>query len=152
MELTSPDQAPNSVTYDVYMQDSPRMMTLVIEVGQGVFWTFDLVPAMHVETVYFVKEDYADVLDPDNWDHITPSVAITRGDNQGLYNPYLENSYNGFGPSGTLWHLGPTSEANPMNYTDWVDAVGGQAANLPGQTLSMWCLEENIYFDLAIEN
>ena len=152
MELTSPDQAPDFITYDVYMQDSPRMMTLVIEVGQGVFWTFDLVPALHGETVYFSKEDYADVLDPDNWDHVTPSVAIMRGDNQGLYNPYQEDSYNGFGPSGTLWHIGPTNEANPMNYTDWVDAVGGQAANLPGQTLSMWCLEEDLYFDIAFES
>ena len=38
-ELTSPDQAPESVTYQIYMQESPRMMTLVIEVGTGVFWT-----------------------------------------------------------------------------------------------------------------
>ena len=60
------------------------------------------------ESIYFVKEDYADVTNSDNWDHITSSVAIMRGDNQGLYNPYVEDSYNGLGPSGTLWHLGPT--------------------------------------------
>jgi hypothetical protein len=69
-ELTSPDQAPESVTYAAYMQDSPRMMTLVIEVGPGVFWTFDLVPALDGEPVYFAKEDYADVTDFDNWDQI----------------------------------------------------------------------------------
>ena len=55
-ELTSPDQAPESVTYQMYMQESPRMMTLVIEVGAGVFWTFDLVPALDEAVV--VKEDY----------------------------------------------------------------------------------------------
>ena len=59
------------------------MMTLVIEVGEGIFWTFDLVPAMNdEESIYFIKEDYADVTNSDNWDHITSSVAIMRGDNQ----------------------------------------------------------------------
>ena len=38
-----------------------------------------------------------------------------------------------------------------MNYTDWVNAIGGQAANLPGQTLSLWCLEEDQYFDINFE-
>ena len=152
-ELTSPDQAPGSITYQIYMNEEPEMMTLVIEVGEGIFWTFDLVPAMNdEESIYFVKEDYADVTNSDNWDHITASVAIMRGDNQGLYNPYIEDSYNGLGPSGTLWHLGPTREANPMNYTDWVNAIGGQAANLPGQTLSLWCLEEDQYFDINFES
>ena len=62
-----------------------------------------MVPALDGEAVYFVKEDYADVTNPENWDHVTESVAIMRGDNQGLYNPYVEDSYNGLGPSGTLW-------------------------------------------------
>ena len=30
-----------------------------------VFWTFDLVPALDGEAVYFVKEDYADVTNPE---------------------------------------------------------------------------------------
>ena len=151
-ELASPDEAPESVTYQVYMQEYPRMMTLVIEVWEGVFWTFDMVPALDGDPVYFAKEDYADVMDPENWDHVTPSVAIMRGDNQGLYNPYVEDSYNGWGPSGTLWSLGSTSESDPMGYMEWVDAISGQAANLPGQTLSMWCLEENLYFDIEFES
>ncbi|MDC3166204.1 T9SS type A sorting domain-containing protein [Candidatus Marinimicrobia bacterium] len=155
-ELTSPDQAPESITYQVYMQGNPRMMTLVINVSSDenspIFWTFDLVPAMDAQPVYFIKEDYADVTNPDNWDHVTPSLAIMRGDNQGLYNPYVEDSYNGSGPSGTLWSLGPTSEADPMGYMEWIDAIGGQAANLPGQTLSMWVLGEDLYFDIEFEN
>ena len=75
-----------------------------------------------------------------------------RGNNQGLYNPYVEDGYNGFGPSGTLWSVGYTSEADPMGYMEWSDAIGGQAANLPGQTLSMWCLAENLYFDIEFES
>ena len=61
--------------------------------------------------VYFEKEDYADYNDPDNWDHITESVAITRGDNQGLFNPYQDGGRNGNGPSGTLWAPLRTSQA-----------------------------------------
>ena len=70
-------------------------------------------------------------------------------DNQGLYNPYMEDSYNGLGPSGTLWSSGPTSESNGMNYMEWVDAIGGNANSLPGQTLSMWCLEK-IYILISL--
>ena len=33
-----------------------------------------------------------------------------------------------------------------------VNAIGGQAANLPGQTLSLWCLEEDQYFDINFES
>ena len=52
------------------MNEEPEMMTLVIEVGEGIFWTFDLVPTMNdEESIYFVKEDYADVTNSDNWDH-----------------------------------------------------------------------------------
>ena len=83
----------------IYMQESPRMMTLVIEVGAGVFWTFDLVPALDGEVVYFVKEDYADVTNPENWDHVT---IHNERSNQGLQT-YVK-LYNG-GPSGTLWYL-----------------------------------------------
>ena len=54
-------------------------------------------------SVYFFKEDYADFTDPDNWDHITEAVAITRAVNQCLFNPYADDSYNGNGPVGTLW-------------------------------------------------
>tara|TARA_Y100000588_G_scaffold390903_1_gene497756 strand:- start:21024 stop:25397 length:4374 start_codon:yes stop_codon:yes gene_type:complete len=40
-ELGSPDEAPESITYDVTLSGSN--MTLVIETGTGVFWTFQLV-------------------------------------------------------------------------------------------------------------
>ena len=37
-----------------------------------------------------------------------------------------------------------------MNYMEWVDAIGGNANSLPGDTLSMWCLAENLYFDVIL--
>ena len=42
-------------------------------------------------------------------------------------------------------------EANPMNYTDWVNAIGGQAEFTP-VNLSLWCLEEDQYFDINFES
>ena len=102
--------------------------------------------------VYFVKEDYADVTDPENWDHITGSVAITRGDNQGLFNPYLENSYNGSGPSGTLWSPMPTDQSTTGDYVQWVEAVNYSPPSVVGLTISVWCLEENQFFDVHMES
>ena len=61
--------------------------------------------------------------DPDNWDHITGSVAITRADNQGLFNPYLEDGYNGNGPAATLWSPMPTDQSTTADYMEWVEAV-----------------------------
>ena len=45
------------------------------------------------DRIYFEKEDYADYNDPDNWDIISPYVALTRGDRRGLYNPLVESEY-----------------------------------------------------------
>ncbi len=42
-ELGSPDDAPESITYDITLSDNNNTMTLVIECGSGVFWTFKLV-------------------------------------------------------------------------------------------------------------
>lgn len=102
--------------------------------------------------VYFIKEDYADVTDPANWDHITGSVAITRGDNQGLYNPYIEDSYNGSGPSGTLWSPMPTDQSTTSDYIQWVEAVNYSPPSVVGLTISLWCLEENQFFDVHMES
>lgn len=52
--------------------------------------------------VYFTKTSGGSEVD-----NIDTNVAITRGNNQGLYNPLIENSWNdsgGNGPSNTLWN------------------------------------------------
>ena len=43
--------------------------------------------------MYFEKEDYADLTDPENWEIIFNNVALTRGDIRGVYNPLLETEY-----------------------------------------------------------
>ena len=35
---------------------------------------------------------------------------------------------------------------------EWYDAIGGNANSLPGDTLSMWCLAEDLYFDVIFES
>ena len=117
------------------------------------------------QEVFFEKEDWADVTDPDNWDHITESVAITRADFEGLYNPYVEDGYNngsyymGYGdasPVGTAWALMSTAEAmeaieldTGTVYKSWVNAVVYPPTVVSGeQILSLWILEEDVYYDI----
>ena len=103
-------------------------------------------------SVYFIKEDYADYTDPDNWDHITESVAIMRADNQGLFNPYLEDGYNGNGPAATLWSPMPTDQSTTADYLEWVEAVNYEPPSVVGQTISLWCVEENLFYDIHMES
>ena len=42
-ELSSPADAPDAITYNITLSDNNNTMTLVIEAGTGVFWTFKLV-------------------------------------------------------------------------------------------------------------
>ena len=108
------------------------------------------------EPVFFEKEDYADVSDPANWDQITESVAITRADNQGLFNPYSESSYNElgeYGPAGTLWAPMSTEEATMLDtnvYTSWHAAMNNNPQSFIDETVSLWCLEEDKYYDIVM--
>ena len=108
------------------------------------------------EPIFFEKEDYADVSDPANWDQITESVAITRADNQGLFNPYSESSYNElgeYGPAGTLWAPMSTEEATMLDtnvYTSWHAAMNNNPQSFIDDTVSLWCLEEDKYYDIVM--
>ncbi|MBT3849336.1 MAG: hypothetical protein HOF58_08960, partial [Candidatus Marinimicrobia bacterium] len=108
------------------------------------------------EPIFFEKEDYADVSDPANWDQITESVAITRADNQGLFNPYSESSYNElgeYGPAGTLWAPMSTEEATMLDtnvYTSWHAAMNNNPPSFIDDTVSLWCLEEDKYYDIVM--
>ena len=108
------------------------------------------------EPIFFEKEDYADVSDPANWDQITESVAITRANNQGLFNPYSESSYNElgeYGPAGTLWAPMSTEEATMLDtnvYTSWHAAMNNNPQSFIDETVSLWCLEEDKYYDIVM--
>ena len=53
------------------------------------------------ETVLFVKPDYADPYDAQNQDRINDTTWIARGDNQGLFNAWNQDGYDGCGPENT---------------------------------------------------
>ncbi|HIB31956.1 MAG TPA: DUF2341 domain-containing protein, partial [Candidatus Marinimicrobia bacterium] len=60
-ELTEEDvDVPESITYNITLSDDNNIMTLAIEAGTGVFWTFKLVPAT-TPTVIHVPADYSTI-------------------------------------------------------------------------------------------
>lgn len=87
------------------------------------------------EIVSFTKEDYATGLAAT--DEIDTNIAITRGDEMGIYNPYLEPEWdndNNSGPSpeGTLWNnqgWGDLINLNERSYYSFYYALGGSLGN-----------------------
>jgi hypothetical protein len=115
--------------------------------------------------VFFEKLDNADVTDPANWDMVTPSVAITRGNNGSLYNPLLEGAANpSISPEGTMWSYGLTGEITGYQeielgedlYLPFEEAYiyGAEQgfAGIAGKTLSMHCMEEDKFFDVTFNS
>jgi hypothetical protein len=94
--------------------------------------------------VNFVKADYAtannvDVIEDDS----TLQIGITRGNNQGIYNPFTEEEWDqDVSPQGTLWSVGNTDDLSDVEsraYTNFYAAYGGQLGNrVPGSTAVMY--------------
>ena len=116
------------------------------------------VPLCDEERVYFEKEDYADFTDPENWDVITPNVALTRANSKGIYNAYFENQYQGgVSPLGTQWGYGPRfggsapTTINPTVvygiWSTWYNLI-----NNPNGTfvISMYSNEDDAYYDFFV--
>lgn len=51
-------------------------------------------------------------------------------------------------PKGTLWASNPTFNLIEESYRSWRNALPDGAEALPGNTLSMWAVEEDRYFDI----
>ncbi|MBL6645177.1 MAG: HYR domain-containing protein [Flavobacteriales bacterium] len=85
------------------------------------------------ETVSFEKMDYDD---PSLvHDSIAPGVWISRGDDQGLINAATGESWDGEGPSGTLWRVAGSGGA----WSSFYDVFGGGIGNAILSTeLELW--------------
>ncbi len=95
------------------------------------------------DSVQFTKADDAELDDELLWDHITDNVALYRGEAGGLYNA--------LGGGGIYFKWGPT--AGGGGYTsDWQDATDGNASSLPGETMSLYIPEGNLFFDLEFSD
>lgn len=105
-------------------------------------------------TLDFVKTDFADPMDQANWDIISLSVALTRGDNQGIFNVFTEVAYNEFAPGGTLWYFGGTVQdvidgvITLGDFDYWALAHGGSPPSTLGVDGVMYIQAEDIYVDI----
>ena len=105
-------------------------------------------------TLDFVKADFADPMDQANWDIISLSVALTRGDNQGIYNVFTEAQYNEFAPGGTIWYFGATVQdvidgaITIADFDYWALAHGNAPSSTVGVDGVMYIQAEDIYVDI----
>lgn len=109
--------------------------------------------------VTFTKQAFADPTDPANQDVLTPNVALTRGDIQGIYNAAAEASYQNLGggagpsPVGTLWALGTTADIASLTFDNWFNTVGTTSPvqgpiNSVGVDMVLHLVTDDIYIDL----
>ena len=106
--------------------------------------------SLFADTVIFTKQDSADWTLPENQDRITDNVWITRKYNQSIFNIAQEEGYSGNNgsPMGTLWADTATTNADSINYTNFVVMHGGSPQSLIGDTVSMYIPQDGLYFDV----
>jgi len=102
--------------------------------------------------VFFNKRPYADWTLPDNQDHITDNVILTRADTKAIFNIAQESAYSGTSPAGTEWAYGLTEELTPGDYKDWVSAVNSDPQGMIGQPISMHLIQDSLYFDVIFHS
>lgn len=103
----------------------------------------------------FVKTDYGsevDVIIED--DGNGAGVGITRGENQGIYNPYREGSWDSdISPDGTLWNTAGWNDLRDLTsrpYTNFYAAYGsGNLGNrIPGSRAIMYVPDNGKYYGI----
>jgi len=134
---------------DTLMQDSVSTDTIIMtNTGESdLAWSLStsnsLVYGEFGFLFRFTKEANANIDLPENRDSISSGISLT-GNQGGLYD------YDG---DPIEWAMGTTYDAlssgTPYT-TDWRDAVNSVAANLPGKTLSMHIIDEDLYVDVHI--
>ena len=83
-------------------------------------------------TITFSNGPAANPTLPQNQDHLTPNVWITRGSTEGIFNIAKENSFTKFfSPADTAWSYGALSDYASLTYTDWEDWFGGPVGGGP---------------------
>ena len=93
--------------------------------------------------VSFTKPDSATAV----VDTITPYLALARGNRQGYFNAMTQSSWNGSGPEGTYWKMGPTSQEG--EYTSWIEAHDWCPPCQLEDTMSLWVPQGNLFFDIV---
>jgi hypothetical protein len=100
----------------------------------------------------FVKTDYGNEVNTFVEDDGNGSgIGITRGDNQGIYNPYREEGWdNDVSPAGTLWNIDgwdDLSNVTSRTYLPFYDAYNGDLGDrVPGSKSVMYIPETDEYY------
>ena len=85
-------------------------------------------------------------------DQVTDKVAITRGDDQGIFNSVYETGWNRPGPFNTLWAFGSLDEINSANFIGWGSLSNWNPRELVDKQLIVWLTEENIFLELKFNS
>lgn len=105
-------------------------------------------------TMTFVKESNSDWTLEENQDRITDSVWITRQNNRGLFNIFVEDSdadgdaCDGPEPSGTEWAYGTTSQFASLTFVPLGELNNCEFTSIvDGQDIVLHLIDEDIYID-----
>lgn len=116
--------------------------------GGGLSYTRQLINT--VTPTVFIKTNYGSEVD-----YIDANVAITRGDNQAIYNPLVEEGWDwNISPVNTLWNAqgwGDLSDVESRNYVNFFAAVAlndGIGPSIPYKELVMKDTVNNKYYKI----
>lgn len=107
---------------------------------------------------FFEKIDYGSETDTFVEDSpVGSGIGITRGNNQGIYNPYQEEGWaEEVSPLGTEWNADgweDLSDLTSRTYSNFYNVVGGQLGNnVPGSQLIMRLTGTNTYYAIQFIN
>ncbi len=142
---------------------------IMLDVAENKYYTFDFsswtqnnngggfsyTRRQIVDPNLFLKTDYGSEVDVFVEDDGEGSgIGITRGNNQGIFNPYREDGWNSnVSPIGTLWNVDGWDDLTNIEtrtYTNFYDAYDGNLGNnVPGSKAVMYIPDNDTYY--AIE-
>jgi hypothetical protein len=108
-------------------------------------------------TIAFSKPSGANHTLPANQDHLTASVALTRGNTQGMINILQEASFSSTSPAGTAWATALNNPADTIAATNWAALdftawTAAYAGNISGNILShdavVHLVADDVYLDV----
>ena len=124
---------------------SSIFLLLFIEINSQTIW--DGPP------VTFIKADFTDWNLEENQDRITPTVWLTRKDEQGQFNIAQETGYSNGSPTDTEWGWGTTADISSITFYNWKGATNtnnpyGDHENISDGPLVLHLITDDIYIDL----
>lgn len=99
----------------------------------------------------FTKADYADSSLEENQDRITSETWLTRNDSEGIFNAYLESSFDRdtyTSPLNTEWAYGTIADYDILSYQSWNSWHGGNPPSSVGRDAVLHLISEDIYMDI----